>query len=165
MPLTPTAPEDRLHAGTPAPTFCLSDQSGTRRCLEELLEGTSGLVLYFYPKDDTPGCTTQACDLRDANQDIVAKGFGICGISPDSVGSHERFASKYSLNFPILADPDMEVIDAYGVYGTKMLYGKSVTGLLRSTFVLAPDGTIIHALYNVRAKGHADRISRLLGND
>jgi peroxiredoxin Q/BCP len=146
-----------------APDFCLPDQTGTTRCLNDLLRGTQGLVVYFYPQDDTPGCTTQACDLRDANRTIVERGFGICGISPDSVVSHERFASKYALNFPILADPEMSVIDAYGVYGVKMLYGKSVTGLLRSTFLLAPDGTITHALYNVRAKGHADRVARLLG--
>ncbi|MEX2501212.1 MAG: peroxiredoxin [Trueperaceae bacterium] len=141
-----------LTNGDPAPDFrgestdgpvSLSDYRG------------SWLVLYVYPADFTPGCTTEACDFRDALPDLDAK---VLGVSPDEVDKHRAFREEHGLPFPLLADPDHAVAKTYGAYGTKTAYGKQVTGILRSTFLIAPDGTLAEAMRNVRAKGHVDRV-------
>jgi peroxiredoxin Q/BCP len=113
------------------------------------------LVLYFYPGDFTPGCTTEACDFRDAMPGMDAK---VLGVSPDPVEKHARFVEEHGLPFPLLADEDRSIASAYGAYGTKKLYGKEVEGMIRSTFLIAPDGTVADAMRNVRAKGHVERV-------
>jgi thioredoxin-dependent peroxiredoxin len=120
------------------------------------------VVLYAYPSAMTPGCTTQACDFRDSLSSLQAAGVQVIGISPDKPEKLAKFRAKEDLNFPLVADPDKTVLDAYGAYGEKKMYGKTVVGVIRSTFVIAADGTIEHALYNVRAKGNVARVRGLL---
>jgi peroxiredoxin Q/BCP len=136
-----------------APDFTLKDSDGNQRSLA----GYRGkwLVLYFYPKDETPGCTTEACSLRDARDDIVALGAEIVGISRDDAGSHEKFKAKHTLNFTLLSDPDHEVMDAYGAWGKKM-FGKE--GVLRKTFIINPDGQVVKAYGRVTPLGHGEQI-------
>lgn len=154
--VTSTSTARRLTVGDRAPAFTLPSSDGGRTSLAAL-RGRR-VVLYFYPADDTPGCTTEACDfdqrLAHFNQSSVA----VLGISPDSLESHERFITKYHLRFPLMSDPTHKAMSAYGAYGEKSLYGRTVTGVIRSTFVVAPTGRIEHAFYNVRATGHADRV-------
>ncbi|RME12661.1 MAG: peroxiredoxin [Aquificota bacterium] len=153
-----------LKEGALAPEFCLEgiDEEGRegRFCLKDLL--SSPLILYFYPKDDTPGCTQEACDFRDNLNSLKSKGFRVVGISPDSVQSHRKFREKYGLNFTLLSDPKKEVLRAYGAYGKKKMYGKETEGVIRSTFVIAPEGKILKALYNVKAKGHVGSLLKEL---
>ncbi len=153
-----------LKEGDLAPDFCLEgiDQEGRegRFCLKDLL--SSPLILYFYPKDNTPGCTQEACDFRDNLSTLKSKGFVVVGISPDSLQSHKRFREKYGLNFILLSDPQKEVIKAYGAYGKKKMYGKETEGVVRSTFVISPEGKILKAFYNVKAKGHVESLLREL---
>ncbi len=153
-----------LREGDLAPDFCLEgiDQEGRegRFCLKDLL--SSPLILYFYPKDNTPGCTQEACDFRDNLSTLKSKGFVVVGISPDSLQSHKRFREKYRLNFILLSDPQKEVIKAYGAYGKKKMYGKETEGVVRSTFVISPEGKILKAFYNVKAKGHVESLLREL---
>ncbi len=153
-----------LKEGDLAPDFCLEgiDQEGKegRFCLKDLL--SSPLILYFYPKDNTPGCTQEACDFRDNLSTLKSKGFVVVGISPDSLQSHKRFREKYGLNFILLSDPQKEVIKAYGAYGKKKMYGKETEGVVRSTFVISPEGKILKAFYNVKAKGHVESLLREL---
>ncbi|MEJ7622285.1 MAG: peroxiredoxin [Aquificaceae bacterium] len=153
-----------LKEGDLAPDFCLEgiDQEGRegRFCLKDLL--SSPLILYFYPKDNTPGCTQEACDFRDNLSTLKSKGFVVIGISPDSLQSHKRFREKYGLNFILLSDPQKEVIKAYGAYGKKKMYGKETEGVVRSTFVISPEGKILKAFYNVKAKGHVESLLREL---
>ena len=153
-----------LKEGDLAPDFCLEgiDQEGRegRFCLKDLL--SSPLILYFYPKDNTPGCTQEACDFRDNLNTLKSKGFVVVGISPDSLQSHKRFREKYRLNFILLSDPQKEVIKAYGAYGKKKMYGKETEGVVRSTFVISPEGKILKAFYNVKAKGHVESLLREL---
>ena len=115
-------------------------------------------MLYFYPKDDTSGCTTEACELRDAWTDVQATGAVVLGVSPDGVASHVKFKRKYSLPFRLLADTDHRVAEAYGAWGEKSMYGRKYFGILRSTFVIAPDGTIRQVFEKVQPKGHATQI-------
>lgn len=148
-----------LQSGQPFPDFALPDaQGGTRR-----LEDYAGryLVLYVYPKDDTPGCTKEACDFRD-NAELRAHGAAILGLSRDDAASHASFSEKYSLNFPLVSDPDALLIKRLGAWGEKNLYGKVSEGLKRSTFLIAPDGTLVRAWYNVKVDGHAASVVKAL---
>jgi peroxiredoxin Q/BCP len=129
-----------LQTGEPAPDFSLSDPAGRRVTLADLA-GTH-VILYFYPRDDTPGCTKEACGFRDAWDDLRALGVTVIGVSPDASDSHQRFAEKYRLPFQLLSDPERKVMEAYGAYGEKTLYGRKVTGVIRSTVWIGPDGRV-----------------------
>ena len=145
-----------LQEGDAAPGFEMeSDNDGTFR-----LEDLRGkyVVLYFYPKDDTPGCTTEACSFRDANIDIAAEGAVVLGVSTDSLRSHERFRRKHRLPFPLLSDPEHRVAEAYGVYGLKKFMGREYMGVERATFVVGPDGRLAKVWPNVKAAGHAEEV-------
>ena len=149
-----------VEEGGAAPDFELESDEGTPVRLSEL-RGRP-IVLYFYPKDDTPGCTTQARAIRDAWGDFRATGATVLGVSPDSAESHRKFKEKYDLPFTLLADPDHEVSELYGVWQEKTYAGRKYMGVVRSTFVIAPDGTVEKALYGVRADGHADLVLEAL---
>ena len=136
-----------------APEFSLVDTDGTTVKLKDF--AGKWLVLYFYPKDDTPGCTVEACSLRDAHADITALGANVVGISKDDAPSHARFRSKHSLNFTLLSDPEQTVINAYGAWGKKM-FGKE--GILRRTFLINPTGTVVKVWGRVTPEGHGDQI-------
>lgn len=150
--------------GEKAPDFCLKgiDEKGEERefCLKDF--GGKKLILYFYPKDNTPGCTTEACDFRDNLNVLVSKGYQVVGVSPDSVKSHKNFKEKYGLNFPLLSDPDKKVAEAFGAYGEKKMYGKVTKGIIRSTFLIDEEGKIAKAWRNVKAKGHVEKILKEL---
>jgi peroxiredoxin Q/BCP len=144
-----------LSQGDRAPSFSLHDDSGTQVTLDDY--AGRQLVVFFYPKAFTPGCTTEACDFRDHHGAFLAAGYDIVGISPDPPQRLADFRRKHSLPFPLLSDPDHKVAAAYGIWGKKKLYGKESRGLIRSTFVIGPDGVIQKVWRNVRAKGHAER--------
>jgi peroxiredoxin Q/BCP len=144
-----------VNAGDPAPPFTLPDQHGREWSLEAQ-RGTP-VVLYFYPRDDTPGCTTQACDIRDHWSDFDALGVAVAGISPDDVDSHARFADKYSLPHTLLADPDRLAIDPYGVWGEKQMYGKTYHGVMRSSVVIDRDGTVAAAFAKIQPKEQSEK--------
>jgi peroxiredoxin Q/BCP len=129
-----------IQPGEPAPPFALTDASGRRVSLDDL--AGRNVVLYFYPKDDTPGCTKEACGFRDAWHDLQALGAVVLGVSPDAAESHARFAEKYRLPFPLLSDPDRSVMQAYGAWGEKTSYGRKTTGVIRSTVWIGPDGRV-----------------------
>jgi peroxiredoxin Q/BCP len=139
------------------PALELPDESGTTRTVGDLA-GERGLVLYAYPKDDTPGCTIEAQDFRDLVGDFRRAGFAIAGISMDDAASHCSFRDKYELTFPLLTDPDGTFLNSIGAYGEKTLYGRKSEGVLRSTVVVDPAGTVLAHYPNVRAKGHAERV-------
>jgi peroxiredoxin Q/BCP len=146
--------------GSRAPDFTLhSDDGGTVTL--SALRGKK-VVLYFYPKDDTPGCTTQACDLRDAMPTFQGLDAVVLGVSPDSIASHRKFRDKFGLNYPLLADEDHRVAEAYGVWKEKTMYGRKSMGIERSTFLIDEDGTIQEAWRKVSAKGHADLLQEAL---
>lgn len=136
-----------------APQFSLNDSEGKNITLDSL--AGKWVVLYFYPKDDTPGCTTEACSLRDARDDIAALGAEILGVSKDEASSHEKFKAKHSLNFKLLSDPEGVVIDAYGAWGKKM-FGKE--GILRKTFIIDPQGNVRKVYGRVTPLGHGDQV-------
>jgi peroxiredoxin Q/BCP len=142
-----------VEEGKQAPEFELESDSGKTVRLSDL-RGSS-VVLYFYPKDDTPGCTTEACEFRDAYDRFRKQGVEVIGVSPDRVDSHRKFKDKHELPFPLLADPDHTVAEAYGVWKEKKNYGKTSMGIDRSTFVIGPDGTLVKAMRGIRAAGHA----------
>ena len=146
----------KLRAGDPAPDFSAASTTGTSSLSD--FRG-SWLVLYFYPKDFTPGCTTEACDFRDALPGMDAQ---VLGVSPDSVEKHRSFQEEHGLPFPLLTDEDHAIAEAYGAWGARTLYGKEVVGVIRSTFLIAPDGTVGEAMYNVKAKGHVERVRAAL---
>jgi peroxiredoxin Q/BCP len=150
-----------LETGDKAPDFSLEDHEGMTWNLADL-KGER-VVLYFYPADDTPGCTAEACDFRDSWNDFQKAGYVVLGVSPQGRDSHERFAQKYELNFPLLIDEDHAVAEAYDAWGEKKNYGKTYVGLKRSTFVIDEDGLIAGAKYNVKAKGHVTRLREALG--
>jgi peroxiredoxin Q/BCP len=156
MPATP-----RLSAGDAAPDFTLPDADGNPVALADL-RGRK-VVLYVYPAASTPGCTTQACDFRDNLGDLTAAGYTVLGLSPDPPAKLARFRDAEHLTFPLLSDPDKQVLAAYGAYGEKSLYGKTVVGVLRSTFVLDEQGRVTSASYGVKAKGHVEKLRRDLG--
>jgi peroxiredoxin Q/BCP len=145
-----------VEEGKPAPDFELeSDAGGTVKLSE--LRGRP-VVLYFYPKDDTPGCTKQACGIRDVYGEFERAGAVVIGVSPDTVKSHVKFKGKYELPFTLLADPDKEVANAYGVWGEKTRNGRTYMGIKRSTFVIAADGTVKKVMLNVKPDTHADDV-------
>ena len=148
----------KLSAGDKAPAFELeSDTDGTVR-LEDLRGKKT--ILYFYPKDDTPGCTKQACGFRDHRDTFAKRGFQVYGVSPDPVDSHAAFRDKFDLNFPLLADTEHEVAEAYGVWREKTNYGNTYVGIVRSTFIIDEEGVIEEIQDNVQATGHVDRLLR-----
>jgi peroxiredoxin Q/BCP len=153
--------DDRLAPGDPAPDFTLSDAD----CSQVSLSALAGqrVIIYFYPAAMTPGCTKQACDFRDSRNDLSDAGFAVLGISPDSPAKLAKFREKEGLTFPLLSDPDRQVLTAYGAYGEKMMYGKKSVGVIRSTFVIGADGKIEHAYYGVKATGHVARLRKDLG--
>jgi thioredoxin-dependent peroxiredoxin len=153
--------DQRLSPGDPAPEFTLPDADGRHVSLSSYRGGRT--VVYFYPAAMTPGCTTQACDFRDSLSSLNAAGVGVLGISPDPPAKLVRFRERDGLTFPLLSDEDHAVMTSYGVWGEKKLYGKTVTGVIRSTFVVGPDGTLEQAMYNVKATGHVAKLRRELG--
>jgi thioredoxin-dependent peroxiredoxin len=146
--------------GEPAPDFTLTSDAGESVSLSDFRG--KPVVLYFYPKDDTPGCTAQACGIRDAYGKFEGAGAVVLGVSPDSVKRHVKFREKYGLPFTLLADPEHEVAERYGVWGEKKFRGKQYMGIKRSTFVIAPDGTVARAMYNVKLADHADDVLAVL---
>lgn len=153
----------RLAPGDVAPTFTLPDADGNPVSLDSY-RGTRTIV-YFYPAAMTKGCTTQACDFRDNLDSLQAAGFAVLGISPDPPEKLAEFRERDALTFPLLGDEDKAVIMAYGVFGERQLYGKTFEGVIRSTFVIAPDGTVERAMYDVKATGHVARLRQELGID
>ena len=142
--------------GDPAPEFTLPDQTGNIVSLKEL-QGR-WVILYFYPKDDTPGCTREACAFRDSQAALKKKGVVVLGVSGDSLTSHEKFRAKYKLNFPLLSDPDKAVAKKYGAWGEKVLYGKKTVGMIRSTFVIDGEGVVRKVFPRVKVDGHAEQV-------
>jgi peroxiredoxin Q/BCP len=152
-----------LSSGDLAPAFVLPSSTGGDVSLKGL-RGQS-VVLYFYPKDDTPGCTTEACDFRDSSVALTLAGAVVLGVSPDSVASHRKFAVKFELPFPLLADEDHAVAEAYGVWVQKSMYGRQYMGIERSTFLIGPDGAVQAAWRGVKVPGHvAEVVQRLTGS-
>jgi len=153
-----------IEEGQKAPDFCLQgiDKNGKEEkfCLEDIL-AKGKLILYFYPRDNTPGCTKEACDFRDNLNRLTSKA-QVLGVSPDSISSHKRFKEKQGLNFPLLSDPEKVVLTNYGAFGEKKMYGKLVKGVIRSTFVLDKDGTVLKKWSPVRVKGHVDQVLEFL---
>jgi thioredoxin-dependent peroxiredoxin len=153
----------RLAPGDPAPDFTLPTDTGDTLKLSSL-RGKK-VILYAYPAAMTPGCTKQACDFRDSLSSLGASGYQVVGISPDSPAKLAKFRERDGLTFPLVADVDKSVLMAYSAYGEKQLYGKTVTGVIRSTFVIDEKGVIEHAFYNVKATGHVAKLRRDLGID
>lgn len=153
----------RLDVGDLAPDFTLPTADGGSLTLSGLLAEGRACVVYFYPAAETPGCTTQACDFRDSLAALQGAGFAVVGISPDTPAKLAHFAAKEGLTFPLLSDPERAVLDAWGAWGEKSTYGKTVTGVIRSTVVVEPDGRVRLARYNVRAKGHVAKLRTDLG--
>lgn len=149
-----------LQPGQQAPDFTLLNQHGEEVTLSSF-RGTR-VILFAYPAAMTPGCTTEACDFRDAVEPLEAAGFTVLGISPDSSEKLAAFAERDHLSYPLLSDPDRATLTAYGAFGEKKNYGRIVQGVIRSTFVIDADGTIAHALYNVKATGHVARLRKIL---
>jgi thioredoxin-dependent peroxiredoxin len=153
--------DTRLVPGDAAPDFTLPDADGTEVSLSSL-RGRR-VIVYFYPAAMTPGCTKQACDFRDSLSSLAAAGFAVLGISPDAPPKLAKFRDRDGLTFPLLSDPGHAVLTAYGAWGEKMMYGKKSVGVIRSTFVIGPDGTIERAQYGVKATGHVARLRQELG--
>jgi thioredoxin-dependent peroxiredoxin len=150
-----------VQVGDPAPEFTLPSDDGSDISLRDV-RGKK-VVLYFYPKDDTSGCTTQACDMRDNLSSIQSSGAVVLGVSPDPVASHVKFREKFHLNFPLLSDQDHQVAEAYGVWKEKSMYGRKFWGIERSTFLIDENGVILDTWRNVKAKGHALKVRDALG--
>ena len=153
----------KLAPGDTAPAFTLRDQDGNPVTLSDF--AGQKVIVYFYPAASTPGCTTEACDFRDNINSLKSSGYQVLGISKDDLPPLKKFQKEQGLNFPLLSDEDLTVHNAYGAYGEKSLYGKTVTGTLRSTFVLDESGKIEQALYNVKATGHVASLRKKLGLD
>jgi peroxiredoxin Q/BCP len=149
-----------LKPGSKAPAFSLPSDGGGRVSLKEL-KGKP-VVLYFYPKDDTSGCTTEACEFRDNWKTVKGTGAVVLGVSPDGVKSHDKFRAKYKLPFPLLADEDHAVAEAYGAWGEKSMYGRKYMGILRSTFLIDETGRIVKIFEKVKPKGHAGEVIEAL---
>jgi len=149
-----------IEIGSPAPDFTLQSDDGGEVTLSEL-HGRK-VVLYFYPKDDTPGCTIQACDFRDSLPRFEGVDAVVLGVSADSVESHARFRAKFDLNFPLLADVDHRVCEAYGVWKEKKLYGRATMGIERSTFLIDENGVVEQVWRKVKAEGHTEMLAELL---
>jgi peroxiredoxin Q/BCP len=149
----------KIAEGMPAPLFEGRDQDGNVIKLSNY-KGKK-IILYFYPKDNTPGCTAEACSLRDNYEELLKKGFVVLGVSPDTEKSHKGFAEKFHLPFPLVADPDKKIMTAYGAYGEKMMYGRKVTGVIRTTFIINEKGLIEKVIKKVDTKEHAPQIFKL----
>ncbi|TVR40229.1 MAG: thioredoxin-dependent thiol peroxidase [Cryomorphaceae bacterium] len=149
-----------LKIGQKAPNFTFQTVEGQSKKLSDL--AGKKIVLYFYPKDDTPGCTVQACNLRDDYSHLLEAGIEVIGISADSDEKHEKFRAKYGLPFPLVADTDKEVIQAYGAWGQKKFMGKEYEGILRTTFIIDEKGMIEHVIEKVKTKEHSNQINELL---
>ena len=149
-----------LQEGTIAPDFALDASGGGTVRLSDYRGQT--VVLYFYPKDDTPGCTTEACNFRDDYSEIIAAGAVVLGVSPDSVKSHDKFQQKYELPFPLLSDPDHQVAEMYGAWGEKKMYGRTYMGIIRSTYVIDEEGIIVKVFPKVRPKAHSEEVLGVL---
>ena len=153
-----------VEEGQNAPDFCLPgiDAEGKERefCLKDLLSD-GPLVLYFYPRDNTPGCTKEACDFRDNMNRLTTKAH-VAGVSPDNPASHVKFREKQGLNFPLFSDTDKIVMEAFGAFGEKKMYGNLVRGVIRSTFVIGEDGTVLKKWSPVRVRGHVDKVLEFL---
>ena len=161
----------RLAVGDTAPDFTLPaavpDGGGDTFSLAAALAepGRKGVVVYFYPAAMTPGCTTEACDFRDSLASLQGAGYAVVGVSPDGVDKLAKFAQRDALTYPLASDADHDVLDSYGAWGVRKLYGKDVTGVIRSTVVVGPDGKVAVAQYNVKATGHVERLRKTLGID
>jgi thioredoxin-dependent peroxiredoxin len=153
--------DTRLSPGDPAPTFTLPDADGNS--VDLATYRGQNVIIYFYPAAMTPGCTKQACDFRDNLAAFQSAGYAVLGISPDEPAKLAKFRDQDGLTFPLLSDPSLDVLKAYGAYGEKKLYGKVVNGVIRSTFLVDPDGLVSKAMYNVRATGHVAKLWRDLG--
>jgi peroxiredoxin Q/BCP len=154
---------ERLAPGDTAPDFTLADDGGAKVSLSDLRGRT--VIVYFYPAAMTPGCTKQACDFSDSLDALRADGYEVVGISPDRPEKLAKFRERDGLTITLLSDPDKEVLRAWGAFGEKKLYGKTVEGVIRSTVVVDPDGVVSHAWYNVKATGHVAKLRRDLGLD
>src|SRR5699024_692928 len=152
--------QNRLEVGDTAPAFSLQDDAGNTVSLSDY--AGKRVVVYFYPRANTPGCTTEACDFRDAMEQLNDSDVAVIGISPDEPDALAKFREDHDLNFPLLSDPEKETLTAYGAFGEKNNYGKKVHGVIRSTFVVEPDGKIGAAKYNVKATGHVARLIKEL---
>jgi peroxiredoxin Q/BCP len=146
----------KLEAGDKAPAFTLTDTDGNKVSLKD--HAGHKVVVYFYPKDDTPGCTKEACQFSDNLSQFKGLGVPVLGISADSAASHAKFRDKYNLTITLLSDPDRKVMEAYGAYGEKMMYGKKTVGVIRSTFLIDEKGKVARAWYSVKADGHAAKV-------
>ncbi|MFC6082281.1 thioredoxin-dependent thiol peroxidase [Sphaerisporangium aureirubrum] len=155
--------QTKLEPGDAAPVFTLLDAEGHDVSLDSYRG--KRVILYFYPAAMTPGCTTQACDFRDSLSALDAAGVTVLGVSKDTPAKLAKFAERDHLTFPLLSDPELKVHQAYGAYGEKKNYGRTILGVLRSTFVIDPDGKIEKAMYNVKATGHVARLRKELGID
>jgi len=153
--------DKRLAPGDPAPDFTLPDADGHPVSLASFRG--QRVIVYFYPAALTPGCTKEACDFRDNLADLNAQSVAVLGISPDQPSKLAKFRDKEGLTFPLLSDPDHAVLQAYGAYGEKVLYGKKTVGVIRSTFVIDPEGVIEKAMYGVKATGHVARLLTEIG--
>ncbi len=149
-----------LKEGDKAPDFTAKDQNGKPVSLSDFKGKT--VILYFYPKDDTPGCTAEACDFRDNYQSLIGKGFEVIGVSTDDEKSHKKFESRYSLPFPLIADTDQHIVEAYGVWGEKNMYGKKYMGTIRTTFIINPDGVIKNIINKVDTQEASKQVLSLL---
>ena len=150
-----------LQEGSKAPAFTAKDQNGNTITLDQF-KGKK-VVLYFYPKDDTPGCTAEACDFRDNYQGLQAKGIEVLGVSVDDEKSHQKFITKHNLPFTLLADTDKQIVESYGVWGEKNMYGKKYMGTNRATFVIDEEGNIAHIIKKVDTKNATAQVLELLG--
>ncbi|MHB8593686.1 MAG: peroxiredoxin [Acidimicrobiales bacterium] len=146
----------RLETGDRAPRLTLPDQDGALVSLSDF--AGSAVVVYFYPADDTPGCTKEACQFNENLRALARAGGGLVGVSPDGAESHREFRAKYGIRFPLLSDPTHKVMESYGAWGEKTLYGKKTVGVIRSTFLVGPDSRVRRAWYHVRADGHAVKV-------
>ena len=150
----------KLEVGKKAPAFTLINQDGAKVSLKDF--AGQRVVLYFYPADDTPGCTTEACQFNDELKAFAKLDTVVLGVSPNNEASHIKFREKYGLKFNLLCDPDKKMMEKYGAYGEKILYGKKVIGVIRSTFIIGPTGTIERTWYSVKTNGHAAKVLEAL---
>ncbi len=149
-----------LKEGDKAPEFTAKDQNGNTVSLADFKGKT--VILYFYPKDDTPGCTAEACSFRDNYQSLLSKGFQVIGVSTDDEKSHKKFETKYSLPFPLIADEDKSIVEAYGVWAEKNMYGKKYMGTVRTTFIINGDGVLSHVINKVDTQNSSQQVLDLV---
>lgn len=151
----------QLKTGDKAPEFTANDQNGRPVSLSDFKGKT--VILYFYPKDDTPTCTVEACDFRDNYQSLFGKGYQVIGVSADDEKSHKKFEKKFNLPFPLIADTDMKIVNAYGVWGDKVLFGREYQGILRTTFIIDAEGKVAHIIDKVTSATASQQVLDLVG--